>query len=158
MPRRRFRPFAIGICLLSLLGCLATAWLARRSYRPGGIRWTVRHNDGRYTVRASRGELIVMRPPAYGSPADVAVARAWLKSWPQGPVARWRVVRLDDGYVYVSPERPVVAAGIGSAEVARPLLEALEDPDTFVTAHFALTHSYVPGGRSDPPSWPETWT
>ena len=134
---------------LSLLLCLATIVLWVRSYRlPSRVGFGARH--ARYTVQSTRGRLVLMRSPAAG-PLDGAAKRftARLRNDDPDWVYYSQRVGLEGEYhtILFRGGRPGTASremfdefckkdGLGSA--ARPLIEALEDPDRAVAAHMLL--------------------
>ena len=71
MPRRRFRVVVPALCLLSLLLSVAMSWVWWRSYRIHG-RVGYLAADGRYTLHAWRGRLLISGPPPNGPDDETA--------------------------------------------------------------------------------------
>jgi hypothetical protein len=134
--RRRF--FAVASAI-SLLLCLASVGLWVRSYaRTRGISWRV--GAIRWTLRAEAGTVGLFSPPyradnERGAAAEVAtLLKTGNVKW---SFRRWKSETGQVMYESAAWER-WSAGGTMPPDVARSMLLALEDPQSFVEAHLAL--------------------
>jgi hypothetical protein len=144
---RLLRWFVSGLCLLSLLGCLAAGWLWWHSYRSGTDRWNVRLRGERYTLRSVGGTVTARGLPARDADRQKSLrehlaaltnqdlrweALAWA---PNKEVTR-NGIRWMNTQIFRPAELGLNGAPDGG--LGRPLIDALEDPQRFALAHVAL--------------------
>jgi hypothetical protein len=134
----RGRLFAVASAV-SLLLCLASVGLWVRSYgRARGISWRV--GAIRWTLRAEAGTVGLFSPPnradnERGAAAEVArLLKTGNVKW---SFRRWKSETGQVMYESAGWER-WSAGGTMPPDVARSMLLALEQPQTFIEAHLAL--------------------
>ena len=149
----------------SLLLCVAIGVLWVRSYSP--LRTADPDELGilhpaepvRYTLRSAGGTMTVLGPPkgsqapnARAAAAAVAAIRNGELAWTlarndDGTYSRWHtprdgsgeVLRLARGHSFTTRYKADRQTPLfGAAELLRPLLGALEDPERFAAAHYLL--------------------
>jgi hypothetical protein len=145
----------------SLVLCIATVALWVRSYRSESSV-SCRINGDRYTLRIENGRITFNTPPR--APAPAAAAASGAGASPLALVRElsnsrvdWYVHREPGGFLKRGPGRTVLVAAGGAgtmralgtnpaygstkfsmAELAGPLLRALELPDAFAAGHVVL--------------------
>ena len=136
---------------LSLLLCVAVGALWARSRR-GGKHFSFVARGDRYTFTSADG-VIALRgaPPPSADPRTREAARAGVTALHNDQV-RWFAcfwgTTFGDGISVASPntrwrsEAQRLEDGFAAADLARPLLAALEDPDRFIAAHVLLALKY----------------
>ncbi|HEX8916726.1 MAG TPA: hypothetical protein VF796_30530 [Humisphaera sp.] len=157
--------FLAVVSVVVFAGTAAVWWRGGRPpYGPGGgplTVWLLDRPHGSYLVRVTDGWAELVTPPPAGTPAGEARARALLSAIrpdpdgfePSGVDFTTTEIRSFTFEVRVEPyyaDGPL--SGPGSADAARPLLEALSDADRFVAAHLLLVHRAGGrvGGRATP--------
>jgi hypothetical protein len=146
------------LTLLSLLLCVATCVLWVRSYRNyDHITWMAR--EGRHTLRSDQGAFGLFVQPRRAANANYTRVAQILKHDPtwfiQGKAAPGlffpgpdRMVSLECTWLHAGFDFFHDRVGRGSLDDAfAPLLDGLENKETFVRAHVALTETY--GTESD---------
>ena len=168
MARRLLGTVVAGISLLSLLACLGAGWWWLRSCRGGQDRVTFRAAGVRYTLRSGPGGVALAGPPPVASRDEADRAGRlvgairndhlrWQYSFVWGQYATGITFEksqpLEPGTAPVSLEQRLSHAKVNEGLV-RALLDALDDPDRFVAAHFILSwqfrsHRLHPKDRED---------
>lgn len=154
MPRRRFRVVVPALCLLSLLLSVAMSWVWWRSYRIHG-RVGYLAADGRYTLHAWRGRLLISGPPPNGPDDETARKPAARMSNDELDIIPSAQQRRDGSSNYEVFVTHRTGKGLPCSEFAwrygplpandpasawPPLLQALEDPGKFAAADEVLGH------------------
>ena len=164
MIRRLFHIAASFLCVLSLLVCVGAGWLWWRSYRTDRDRINFQRGGVWYTFRSSGGRVTLFQPPppSGSKPTRQAVADLVLRL--RNDQIRWGAYLHIDGQV--AGQRTIsitVPAGVSAregttasllsdrqyttADVTRPLLDALDDSERFAAAHLLLTERHDPAIR-----------
>lgn len=134
-----------GLCLLSLLACVAAAWLWWHSYRGRDDRLTIHLLGQRYVLRSEAGTVTACGVPSAGDPVRQQALRDHLAAlhnrdlrWYAGVRAYHTDTRIDwsNNTLFQPAELGLGPAPDGG--LARPLFDALDDPDRFALAHVAL--------------------
>ena len=145
------RRFLVAISVLSLLLFVATVVLwARSRYRDDHLSWL--DGEERFTLRSFNGRITLFVPPAGSGdpPTQEMLARHILDSG-----VEWTIRCADDGGSIRAYGGYITANGYDHytrvaspplTPVVRPLLHALENPETALPAHVALAVRY---GRGD---------
>ncbi|MDB5357642.1 MAG: Oxidoreductase [Phycisphaerales bacterium] len=161
IPRSSGSRFWASSAAMSLLLCAATIVMWVRSYHhQDRITWLTR--AGRQTIRSYDGGLGLFAP-GLPAPSATRAAAETRVSWLLKDDLEWNIrCIMNRGYYFPRPDLAVgvycdwvLKLGIVKGplpqhsldEALVPLLSALENPETFVRAHVALTQTYGTGNR-----------
>ena len=163
--RRRLSTL-LSAASLALCGAACALWV--RSYRAGDWLWWTAGGERR-EVRSAAGRITLLRPPPGSADPDVTAAVRGLVTGLSNEQVLWRAyvyrdwpreggvfVRVD-GPAYVGFRDDSPAAELWSdrapPDLARPLLDALDDPGRTLAAHalLTLTHGGPNAAEVTPP-------
>jgi hypothetical protein len=153
------RPRFFGVVFILSSALFATTLaLWARSYQNDDRFSLLLHGD-RYTLTSAAGRVGVNGPPPEATDPQVRRAAREVVAAMRNDQVYWTAeFRKGDRYgpacVIVNPAEPLlhtptdqVDSQFAPDDVARPLLDALEDPDRFVSAHALLFRRRTPGAR-----------